>query len=214
MKRLATVVLAVLAAACGNIATYRRQAMDPIVVVHGPAGDELAVSTDYGVVFLGRSARSGRVEFSTWFGDGPSLEEGVVQPVGGGLFATESEITIPTVPLAFSEPKAGTVVLVRGRRAGQPFEFEAALASDPRVKGVLLVPNAGLAALTDAELGTGVFLAEEDRPLRLLGLISGKLELDGQSYVTAVGPEDLWRLVVYRRNTDHPRRWVYREDLL
>ena len=59
-----------------------------------------------------------------------------------------------------------------------------------------------------------MFLNEPARELRLLGLVSGRLELEGRRYVTAVGPEDLWRLVVHRRNSDRPRRWVYREDIL
>jgi hypothetical protein len=32
--------------------------------------------------------------------------------------------------------------------------------------------------------------------------------------VTALGPEEFWRLVVHRRNSDRPRRLLYREDIL
>jgi len=135
--------------------------------------------------------------------------------VGGGLFATEGEIALPSVPLCFRPPPAGTLVLVRGRRGAEPFEFEARLAADARVTGLLLEPSPSLAELTDGELGAGVFLVERGEPLRLLGLLSGRLELsDGSSYVTAIGPDDLWHLVVSRRNSDRPRRWVYREDVL
>jgi len=188
--------------------------LDPVVVVHGTAGDELAVSTDYGIVFLGRTAQSGRIEFTSWFGDGPSREEGLVEAMGGGVYATECEIMLPCVRLRFSTPPAGSPVIVRGRRGGVPFEIEAELASDPRVTGVLLRTNPALEQLTDAELGAGVFYLEPQKPLELVGLLTGRVELDGRRFLTALGPEDLWRVIVHRRNSDRPRRWVYREDIL
>jgi len=207
-------LLALVLTGCAGIGTYRRTTVDPVAVIHGPSFDELAVSTDYGVVFLGRGTKSGRVEFSVWFADGENREEGVIEPVGGGLFATGAEILLPAVPLAYESPPPGSVVLVRGRREGQPFEVEARIAREPRVSGILLESSRELNALEDAELGSGVFVNVPGQELRLLGLLSGRLELDGRRYVTAVGPEDLWRLVVHRRNSDRPRRWVYREDIL
>lgn len=191
-----------------------RRTLDPVVVVHGPGGDELGVSTDYGIVFLGRTARSGRIEFTTWFGDGPSREEGLVEAVGGGIYATEGEILLPCVGLCLETPPAGSIVMVRGRRGGMPFEIEAQLASDPRVTGVLLAPNAELDGLGEDDLGAGVFYLQPNKPMQLVGLLSGRLELGGKRYVTAVGPEDMWRLIVQRRNSDRPRRWVYREDIM
>lgn len=204
-----------LAGACTSIESTKRRALDPVVVVHGAERDELGVSTDYGVVFLGRTARSGRVEFTVWFGDGPSREEALVEPMGGGLFAADSDIQLPSVPLCFEPPPEGTRLVLRGRRAGQPYELVAELAIDPSVTGILLVDTPELEQLGDEDLGAGVFLLEPNKPLRLLGLLSGRLQLEGgRHYLTAVGPEDLWRLVVHRRNSDRPRRWVYREDLM
>jgi len=189
--------------------------VDPVVVLHAPAGDELGVSTDYGVVFLGRHARTGRIEFSAWFGDGPSREEGLIERLGDELCATRAEIELPSVPLCFDVPPAGTAVRVRGRLQGQPFEIEAVLASDPRVTGVLLEPSPELDALGDEALGAGVFLVSLGRPRALVGLLSGRVELgDGRRFLAAVGPETLWRLVVQHRDHDRPRRTVYREDVL
>lgn len=211
----AAVVLGALGTlACTTPASTARQTLDPVVTVHGPQGDELAVSTDYGVVFLGRSAKSGKVEYTVWFGDGPSREEGVVESVGGGVYATEGEITLPSVPLCFEPLPAGTPLIVRGRRGPEPFEIDATLATDARVTGILLNETPELARLTDADLGAGVFLVENGKPMQLVGMVSGHLSFpDRKRYVTAVGPEDLWHLVVHRRNSDRPRRWVYRADL-
>jgi len=191
-----------------------RRTLDPVVVVHGQDGDELGVSTDYGIVFLGKTARSGRVEFTTWFGDGPAREEGLVESVGGGIYATTGEILLPCVALCLETPPAGSTVMVRGRRGGTPYEIEAQLASDPRVTGVLLAPNPQLDRLEDDQQGAGVFYIQPTKPLQLIGLLRGRVELGGKRYVTAVGPEDLWRLIVQRRNSDRPRRWVYRQDIM
>lgn len=217
-----TVTLALVTLAAGTLSSCRGialessalHALDPVVVVHGADGDELAVSTDYGVVFLGRTAKSGRIEFTTWFGDGPAREEGLVEAMGGGVFATEAEILLPCVSLCLATPPAGSAVIVRGRRAGLPFEIEAELASDPRITGVLLRPNPELEQLSDRELGAGVFYLEPGKPLQLVGLLSGRVELDGRRFFTALGPEDLWRVIVHRRNSDRPRRWVYRKDIM
>jgi hypothetical protein len=198
-----------------TIESSARATVDPVVVVHGLAGEELGVSTTYGVVFLGRTARSGRVEFTAYFGDGPARETGLVVAMGGGVFATESEIRLPAAPLCFEAPPPGSEVWVRGRRAGQPFEFEARLVTEPRVTGLLLEPSPELDALTDAQLGAGVFLLVPGRPMQLLGLVSGRLTLDERKdYVTVLGPEELWRLVVHQRNAERPRRKVYRPDVL
>jgi len=198
-----------------TIESSARSTIDPVVVVHGEGGDELAVSTDYGLLFLGRTAQSGRIEYTAYFGDGPAREAGLVESMGGGVYTSEPEIQLPSVPLCFEPPPAGTSVWVRGRRAGAPFEFEVELAADERVKGLLLRPSPELDALTDRDLGAGVFYLVPGKPMQLLGIVSGRLTLDERvSFVTVLGPEEFWRLVVHRRNSDRPRRWVYREDLM
>ena len=53
--------------------------IDPTVQILADGGGELGVSTDYGIVFLGRSAQSGLVEFLAWFGE----EDGQRTLVGG-----------------------------------------------------------------------------------------------------------------------------------
>ncbi|MSR60974.1 MAG: hypothetical protein EXS08_00810 [Planctomycetes bacterium] len=217
MRRFAPVFALTLLGACRGVPLEGSalHTLDPVVIVHGAGGDELGVSTDYGVLFLGRTAQSGRVEFTAWFGDGPAREEGVIEAFGGGVYATEAEILLPSVQLCFAPPPAGTEVVVRGRKQGVPFEIASVLDSDPRLTGVLLEPSDELDALDDSVLGAGVFLVQPGKALQLVGLLSGRLQLsDGKRFFTALGPEDFWRLVVHRRNTDRPRRAVYREDIL
>jgi len=207
------------ASACRSVANLQDDTSDPTVIIHGADGDELGVSTEYGIVFLGRYANRGRVEFSSWFGDGPSLEEGVIEPVGDHLYTTSAEIQLSNVPLLFELPDPGDTVIVRGRHGGVAWEFEAILATDPSVEGVLLEPSPKLNGLHNDQLGAGVYYLDIRGRKQLVGLVTGRVNIqtpDGssRSYVTVSGPEQLWRLVLHRRNSERPKRKVYREDIL
>lgn len=209
----ATVALA-LCPAC----QVTRNSADPTLIVDTPLGSELGVSTEYGVIFLGRTARSGPVDLTAWFGDGPSTEVTVIEPLGGGLYTAETEIRLPTVPMTFRTPAPGESVMVRGRRGRDPWQETVQVASDPRVSGILLpVPN----ELRDApdQIGAGVYVSESEHELVFIGLVSGRLQLidaDGKrvDYLTVMGPDSLWRLVTFRREFQRKRDWVYREDIM
>lgn len=191
---------------------------DPTILVHSPEGTELGVSTDYGTVFLGRFARGGEIDITAWFGDGPSLESCVVEPLGAGLFTAETEIRLPSVRLAFEDQPHGQPVIVRGRTGSDPWSLETEVRTDPRVDGILLQPTGNLTGAPE-QIGAGVFIGEELPDYRLVGLVSGRIELVGADgaraeYVTVVGPTDLWRVVAHRRDLQMKPRWVYREDVL
>jgi hypothetical protein len=191
---------------------------DPTILIHSPAGTELGVSTDYGTVFLGRFTQGGEIDVTAWFGDGPSLETSVVEPLGAGLFTAETEIRLPAVRMTFEKPANGTTVTVRGRAGNDAWSAETAVRTDERVDGVLLRPTGRLDGNPD-QIGAGVFIGEELEDYRLLGLVSGRIELVGADgtiveYVTVVGPTDLWRIVAHRRDLQRKTHWVYRDDIL
>jgi hypothetical protein len=176
------------------------------------------VSTEYGTVFLGRFARGGEIDVTAWFGDGPSLESSVVEPLGAGLFTAETEIRLPAVRLAFHQPRNGATVTVRGRNGANIWSLETAVRTDPRVDGILLQPTGSLTG-SEEEIGAGVFIGEELEDYHLLGLVSGRIELVDAGgavteYVTVVGPTDLWRIVAHGRDLQRKAHWVYREDVL
>jgi len=187
------------------------------VLLRASGGTELGVATDYGVLFLGRSATSGMVDMTAWFSDGPSWEEGSVLPCGGGLYATEAEIRLTTVPLSFTVPDPGTDVLVRGRRGAEVWETETVVVTHPQVEGLLLRPNDRLRDLGDEEVGAGVYVGPPDAR-RLIGLVSGSLlfeTADGRrEFVTVLGPNDLWRVALLRKSGPKPPHRAYRDDIL
>jgi hypothetical protein len=204
---------------------------DPTVEIRAGGELEQGISTEYGVVFLGRTAQSGPIEITAYFGDGASVERGVAEPLGGGLFTTTTEIRLPSVPLAFEVPAGGSQVLVAGRRDGAAWETTAEVASDPRVTGLILrwndelseigadLAGAGVYRLVekDALRRAGYYLADRPEERRLIGLVAGQLELEGadgvRRFVAVIGPDELWRLVAHRREMDRPPPWTYREDV-
>jgi hypothetical protein len=196
-----------------------RHAVDPVVEILTSGGRELGVTTDYGIVFLGRTAQAGEIEITAWYGDGPSVEPSTIEPLNGGLFTAETEILLPAVPLLWEEPPVGTWVAVQGRTAEGPWREDVRIVSDPRVSGMLIEMPAGLRGRDD-QIGAGVFryIDEDSDRLLLLGLVSGRLELStvegSKSYATVVGPRDLWRLVTLQRHFPRRRPQVYRDDIL
>ena len=213
-QTLLALALAFAAASC----VTSKELADPTILVHSNAGTELGVSTEFGTVFLGQYARGGEIDVTAWFGDGPSLEASIVEPIGAGLFTAETEIALPAVPLAYDAPKSGTEVLVRGRIGRDAWEVFSEVRHDPRVDGILLRPGAGLTGDVE-QIGAGVYLGEEAHERRLLGLVSGRVRLvqpDGSQvdYVAVVGPTHLWRLAAHRRELSRKPHWVYREDVL
>lgn len=212
--RALTIVLLAVAAGCTGVRTLS----DPTLVVQTSAGTELGVSTDYGVVFLGRTAQSGRVHITAWFGDGPQTESSVIEPVGSGVFTAETEIRLPEVPMNFHELRSGAEVLVVGRRNGELWQKLVSVRSDPRVDGILL-PSIGQITSSPDQVGAGVFFLrdENENQKELVGLVSGTLTLtDGavtKHYTTVLGMKDIWRLVAHRRELDRRRPPVMREDI-
>ena len=196
-----------------------RKGVDPTLRILSEQGDELGVSTMYGVVFLGRHTNAGPVEIEAMFGDGPSIESSVVDPLGGGLFTAETDIRLPSVPLTFKELKPGQRVLVKGRRGRKSWERWVKVRKDDRVLGILLDTISQLDGEPD-QIGAGVYLKPTSKPgdLRLVGIVSGRITLESEgnkrTYLTVEGPESLWRLVTFKRKDLKKRKWVYRDDVL
>ncbi|MEM7306184.1 MAG: hypothetical protein AAF682_05920 [Planctomycetota bacterium] len=191
---------------------------DPTLLIHSPEGTELGVATEWGAVFLGRFARGGEVDVTAWFADGPSLENSVVEPIGGGLYTAETNIRLPRIEVTFRAPQQGEPVRVFGRSGGDVWSIPSEVRRDPRVEGILLRPRGGLTGAPE-QVGAGVYVGEDELSYQLLGLVSGRIRIvddngRGVDYVTVIGPKDLWRLVAHNRDLQQKPRWVYREDVL
>lgn len=212
-------LFALLALLCSGCSGTRHLA-DPCVWIQTSGGYELGVSTDYGLIFLGRTAQSGEVQITAWYGDGPSIEVSVIEPIGGGLFTAETEIRLPSVPMSYVVPTPGTVLRMRGRTLAGPWEEDVTIQNEPRVSDGLVVNVPAAIEGRAEQVGAGLYeLPDGDRSrMRLVGIVSGRIRLETRAgpreYLTVQGPTHLWRIVTLRRDPGSPRRWVYREDIL
>ena len=86
------------------------------------------------------------------------------------------------------------------------------------VEGILIDLLPELSGQEQDQTGAGVFVRDGEEGLRLLGMVAGTLELtDGPgagTYAAVLGPRDLWRVVVHRKDQGRRRPWVYREDTM
>jgi hypothetical protein len=213
---LATLFLATLTSGCAGMRTLS----DPTLLVETGGGRELGVATDYGVVFLGRTARSGPVRITAWFGDGPSLEKTVIEPIGPELCTAAMPIRMPDVTFDFRDPEPGETLRVFGRDAAGKWNAEVTVQSDPRILGLVTTIPARLRNAPD-QIGAGVYtypVGGDERTKRLVGLVAGTIRLrtaEGErEYLAIIGPQELWRLVANRHDAGARRPWIYREDVL
>ncbi len=197
-----------------------RTLSDPTLLVETTGGRELGAATDYGIVFLGRTARSGPVSITAWFGDGPNLEKTVIEPVGPILCTADTPIRLPDAPMDFRDPRPGETLHVYGRDANGPWKADVVVQADPRLLGLVTTIPDRLRNAPD-QIGAGVYTypAEGDeRTKRLVGLVAGIVTLrtttGEREYLAIVGPQELWRLVTRRRDAGARRPWVYRDDIL
>lgn len=209
--------LAVLCSGCSGMRTLS----DPTLLVETDGGRELGVATDYGVVFLGRTARSGPVRITAWFGDGPSLEKTVIEPLAGGELCTAvTPLRLPDVVMDFRDPRPGEILWVFGRDAQGPWSQSVTVESDPRILGLVTTIPARLRGAPD-QVGAGVYRIPEggdERTKKLVGLVAGIVRLrtteGDREMLAVVGPQELWRVVTNRRDAGSRRPWVYRDDIL
>ena len=214
-RLLPLLLLAALLTACRGT----RMLQDPTLEISTRGGRELGVSTDYGLVFLGHTARAGEVQVTAWFGDGPSIENSVIEPLGDGLYTAAMTIRLPLVQIAFKTPAPGARVLLMGRRGSEVTTSEATVRTDARIDGILL-SRPGEFDDKPEQVGAGVYTVDDfSGTKRLVGLVSGKVRLVDEGgaereYLTVAGPEVLWRIVGRDVERGRKRRWIYRPDIL
>ncbi len=211
--RLAPLAAALLLTAC----TGTRKLVDPVVVITTRNGMELGVTTHSGVVFTGATAERGEIEIEAWFGDGPTIERTIIEPVSDELFTAETGIVLPSVPISFDEPRDGESLQLMGRKDGVRWSMSARVKTDPRVFGLLLEIPSDFPDDPD-QVGAGVFRRLPERRHELVGLVVGKVQLERNGsikrYLAVAGPTELWRLVAHRRDHLRKKPFVYREDIL
>ena len=159
----------------------------PVALVETTGGIELAATTEFGVLTLGRSAATGPCRVHYFLGPTPMIEDGELKATGS-LF-TRAEIDLKTMAMRALDrsPAAERELLVMWTPDGVSTRSCAAqLAREPGIEGDVLVdPGVELPA------GATVMQRNTELELQFAGLIAGKVTLgsDGatRSYYVFAG---------------------------
>ena len=186
--RLAPLAAALLLTACSG----SRKLVDPVVVITTRNGMELGVTTQSGIVFTGATAERGEVEIEAWFGDGPTIERTIIEPVSDELFTAETDIVLPSVPISFDEPRDGESLQLMGRKDGARWSTSARVKTDPAGSGCC--SRSPRASRTNSTRWGPACSALSEHRHELVGLVVGKVQLERngsiERYPAVAGPTE------------------------
>jgi hypothetical protein len=143
----------------------------PVVRIQTTGGFEHGVSTQIGVLFLGRTASEGPAKLQYWLGPTPMIETGQVEAIGGSIHRIRPEVPIPSVPVTLEPVRPDEELVLMGIQDQIPWRLPVQLAQDEVVRGTVLRYPAGLRLGPDS-VGLGVF-RETDAGFALVGLVKG-----------------------------------------
>ncbi len=184
----------------------------PVVQITTTRGTELGVSTDEGILFLGRTAQQGPAKVFYFLGPSPLVEVGEVLPLGGPLSTVQLEVDIPTIPISFEPVRPGEELVLMGLDGPRVWQHPVrAVDNAELVNGTVLEQPAGL-ELQPWHIGAGVF-RRTDGGLALVGLLKGRARIDGEPDMLLMAGLPEFRLAFLEPHAAVPKIEVlYRSD--
>jgi hypothetical protein len=197
--------------AFGSCRVSRQQPTQiPVVWIQTTKGFEQGVSTEEGIIFLGRTAQKGPAKVSYLLGPSPLVEAGKIRNGPGPLHFVDLEVSIPKAPISFRAPKPGEGLSLILYKGNSPRFFFTKVANDPRIQGTALEIPSGFRP-QPSDIGAGVFKQTDDGPA-LVGLLQGVASLEGKSWLLVAG-RDLWKTHFLKPTPSEQKKEVfYRAD--
>ncbi len=195
----------------GACRVSRRQPTQvPVVWIQTTRGFEQGVSTEEGIIFLGRTAQKGPAKVSYLLGPSPLVEVGKIREGMGPLHFVDLEVSIPKAPISFRAPKPGEALSLILYDGGYPRILYTRVTDDPRVKGTALEIPSGYRP-KPSDVGAGVFTQTQEGPA-LVGLLQGIAKLGGKSWLLVAGRET-WKTYFLKPTPSEQKKEVfYRAD--
>ncbi len=212
----ARLLLALLATA-STTACLTSRAPAGSVLVRTSAGEEQGVATNFGIVFLARTAQAGRCDVTVFFGDGPSIEPGHVDPIEGSQLARAVlGLRVPWSEVSGTYPSPSDDLVLAVAEDQRVRTFSTRVADGPGVSGTL-VERPSSFPLDGSAVGAGLFRWEDSR-YRLVGLVTGVVRFQDASgsrrdLLTFLGPRDLAPLLLRDHERGRDRAFPARDDI-
>ncbi len=183
----------------------------PMVRIQTTGGFEQGVSTDDGILFLGRTQKKGPAKVLYYLGPSPMMEAGELRHLGASLYEVETEIALPSVPISMESLRPGEELLLMCLDEAGPWSYWTRVAEDSRVSGPVIEWPSGL-TLEKAHVGAGLF-RESDGAYSLVGLLKGTLVFkEGARFLVMAGLPELRRALLQPQAAAPPRIVKYRAD--
>ena len=162
----------------------------PVARIETRGGVEFGATTEYGVLFLGRTATEGPCRVHYFLGPTPVIEDGTIVSSGSVYSRAEIDLKNQSIPVLERELEPDDTLVAMYMAGPDVRTVSVSLAQDPDVDGDILAwPGQALPA------GTAILLATADDGYRFVGLVSGEAELrvgdDSRRFVVFAGTNQL-----------------------
>ena len=158
----------------------------PVARIETRGGVELGATTEYGVLFLGRTATEGPCRIHYFLGPTPVVEDGTVESTGSSYYRAEMDLKNQSIRVLEREVEPGDSLVAMYMAGFDVQTVDVSLSQDPEVDGyVLSWPGASLPA------GAAILLRTPEDDYRFVGLVSGEAELRALAF--DANPEVIFR---------------------
>jgi hypothetical protein len=184
----------------------------PIARVETQGGIEYGATTEFGVLFLGRTATEGPCRVRMFLGEQLIVDDGKIEPFGGGIWRASIDLVGQGAPLWTSPITASQDLVALCLDGPLAVDVPVQLALLDGVDGdVIEAPGRDLPA------GTPIFVRDEAERLWFAGLVSARATLQGAGGGTTelfvfAGPRALAEALEQPENHLAPVRIKYRPD--
>lgn len=183
----------------------------PVAKIETRGGVEYGATTTEGILFLGRTAQAGpcRVHYFLGAEPTPMVENGEIHHLGGVFYVADIDLKNQHVDILARDPKPTDSLLAIEHGGHNTREIPVQFADNPAIEGNILAwPGQALPA------GTAVFV-REDESLKLVGLVSGMVTIEGglpARYLTLAGTDQLREMLAVPRLHPPASKIMYRPD--
>lgn len=178
-----TVVLAALCASTAGCAGWFFTGVPtvdrsrPVALVQTTEGVEHAATTEYGVLFLGRTATEGPCRVQYFLGPTPLVEDGTIESAGGMFYRAAIDLKTQHIPVLERPLGPEDEIVAMFAADGGVDTVSVELARDEYAAGNLLDAYG-----SEVPAGAAVLAIDDDGDYRFAGLVSGKATLRGQGW--------------------------------
>ena len=183
------------------------------IYVRTAGGTEQGVATQFGLVCLGKTARSGRCDVTVFYGDGPSSEPGQLTPIDANLCGIQIELRAPTCEVSYFYPSVDDELVIGLAGEREQVFYDTRLVREPGATHRPLVEMPSGFPTEPFMIGAPVY-RHEDQRYRLVGLVTGVTSAGGKQALECLWPREMAPLAITAPHREPWRPSPTRDDII